>query len=470
MPISTYFDKSTNTPIILFQFDLLSKNIQWINIGSGIWEVNFDNIYSFVDSSLLDGFTIQNFDSIASILVDTTFYTKVNTLLLVTSTNESFYYDSVSKTLWLHIVNNDEPILHQIKVGAAYGYSYKGVTPINATSFYSGRLLSISSFNKSRDPLFFGKLSFPSGSGTLANGDGFFDTFIEDNNLYGNPGRILLGYDELDIGDYEPIFTGYIGNVDINEENAVFSFNDKRAQLTKKITANISNTNALEVIEQLLLDNYGYGFTAAYYDITAWNTAKALVPNITINYSDLTEIISIIEEICISVFGFFDITRSGLFTFRFVDITASATYSIQKEDIFNTINIAYDSAEVISSVNINYSKDWTENTYTAYSNTTREIAIFDKYQTYYSKDFNTLLINLSDAQTLSETILDYTEDVHGIVSINVPIKYWNSQIGDIITAELSKGSRVLLGTKKCEVIGVIFNFDNPMVTLKLRIY
>jgi hypothetical protein len=471
MPISNYFDKSTSKPNIVFQLDINKLNVQWVNIGAGIWEVDFNALYPFVDSSLLDGFTTQVFGIVGSVSVDSISQLKVNSLLLVTETNESFYYDSVNEIVYLHLINNDDPIMHNIFLGIVYGYSYKEFTPLDSVSLYEGRVLSINNFNRSRDPLFFGKLSYPSGSIDLINADGFFDTFAEDNNIYGNPARVLIGYDDLSINDYEHLYSGFITNVDISETQATFSFEDKRAQLTKEVLYSCTNKNALDAIVDLLSQSYGYGYVSSLYDITDWGAATLLAPNITINYTDLTSVIDIIEEICLSIFGFFDTTNDGLFTFRFIDTSATASSTIYGFDILNTFVIKYDPSEVLTSINIGYAKDWATSTnpYTYLNDTSKEALIFAKYKTYTAQTFDTLLTNLTDAQTLSDTILDYTKDVHGVLDITLAMKYYNLKIGDIKNVEINRKNNTMLGTKKCEVIGINLDLNTPSMSATIRI-
>jgi hypothetical protein len=288
--------------------------------------------------------------------------------------------------------------------------------------------------------------------------------------LYGNQGRILLGYPELSIIEYVTIYTGIIDKVSISEETAVFSLKDKRAFLTKEYQCNCVNINALEVIKQLLSTNYGYNFTDAYFDTTLWNEAQALAPNITLNYTNAEQVIRIIETICASIFGFFDITSEGLFTFRFIDINQIGKYIVYKRDIVNTIKVEYDPSQVVSSVSIGYNKNWTNNTYTYYENTTRESAVFGKYKVYLNKTFDTVLIDLADAEDLSETILDYVDSIHGIISVQLPMKYYDTNIGDIVNIEANRINTIMIGTKRAEVIGIDLNFNSYLITLKLRLY
>lgn len=469
MAIGTYFDKSTTIPTFLVQVDINSPNIQWINIGAGIWEVNFDNTYSFVDSSLLDGFTTQTFGDIGSVVVDNIPQTEVASLALVTTTEESFYFDTSANTLYLHVVDNDDPVLHSILLGVIYGFSYKDENPVNSDTPYEGRIESIDSVSISRDPLFFGKLSFPTIRFRIINADGYYDTFAEDNYLYGNQARILVGYNTLDISEYEVIHTGFIDNVSVSEDYVTFSIKDKRAQFSKKITYYNASANALDVIVDILNVYYNIPYNAAFYDITQWEAMEAVAPNITVDTED-EEVISIIENICNSVFGIFSITKAGLFTFIIIDTSASADSTIYSNEILNKIEVSYDPTEVLSSVEIGYDYSYLSDEYTYYTDSSREDTIYDKYKVYRTETFDTLLDTLSEASALAATILDYTQDVHGLTTLNLPFKFWNYGLGELIDVELNRNKTdTMFGTKKCEVISHTMDLDTPSVTMGLRI-
>ena len=467
-------NKSSSDVVVLFELDLLKINVQWINYGAGIWQVNINNLYSFVDSSLLDGFTIQDFYPIGSVLLDQTYLTQVSTLLLVTSANESYYYDIASGTLYIHTPNNDEPWLHTIWVGVINGYSFDDFTPSGLSIAYQGRLRSAPSWSKTRDPLFFGKLNYPQINIDLINADGYFDTFGEDNTIYGNPGRIKIGFKDIAYTDYVDLFNGYIGPSTITEEGISFTVSDPRKQLTKKVNYSCTNKNALDAIVELLLNAYGYTYTSAYYNTTIWDAATLLAPNITIDYSDINsqqEVNSIIEEICTSLFGIFDTDKNGLFIFTYINPISSAITIIQKYDQINAISIEYDPSEVVSSVKIGYAKDWTaaNSGYTYLIDTDRELDIFKSYKTYNEQTFDTLLINLSDAQTLADKILDYCENVHGTIQQQLPISYYDLNIADIVSAVIDRSINTMLGTKTCEVLDVGYDLTVPTVNVKLRI-
>jgi hypothetical protein len=477
LTLSEYSTLSVSNPRVLVQIDLSSLNLQWVNAGAGIWYVNFDNLYPEVDSTLLSGFSAQTFGEIGSVYVDGIFQTKKTTLASLTDAVESFYFDRTNKELYVCLKNYDEPFIHDIHLGVIYGYSLKEFTPSASSILYEGRLTASPSVSISRDPLFFGKMQYNFSGISLVNADGYFDTFADTKNIYGNEARILFGYDELSIDDYITLYTGIIEDISISEETADFSVGDKRKQLSKSVTYTCSALNALSAIKELLVNEYNATYNSTYFDTTAWEAASALVPNITIDIAAgkaITDkpVNEIIEDICGTVFGLFIIDSSNKFSFKIVDTSATASTTIQDIDILNYHTITYDPSEVISSTKVGYSKNWEEgyeSPYTWLYDTTQENAVFLKYKTYNQKESFTMLINSADAQSFSDTILAYSKDVHGVGDIEVPMKYYDIDLGDIVNIEINRPATTMLGTKKCEIIGKTYNLSFPTITFTYRI-
>lgn len=469
MPITDYTNLSKSNAIFLFEFDIIKENLQWVNAGAGIWSLSMGGTYSWVDSTLLDGFSAQAFYPVGSIKVDASFYTRVSTLLLVTSINESWYYNPETNYIYVHFVNNDEPFLHDTYIGIINGYSTTEFTPMNSGTIYQGRIIRFPTIGRTRDPLFFGKLSYPEGTIELANGDGYFDTFGEDNNIYGNPARLKFGYKDLDYFEFVQIFTGFIETSTVSEETATFDIADTRKQLSKNVLYNCTEKNALDAIVEILNEKYGYVYSSFYYDTTVWDAATLLAPNITIAMEEDEEepVINIIEKICVSVFGFFDVTEDGLFTFKYVNPTDSASTTIVKADQLNRIEVTYDPSEVVSSVKIGYAYDGSEYSYV--TDTSREAAIYEKYKTYNKKTFETYLTTSTAASALASSILDYVEDVHGTIPLQVPLRYYSTQVGDVVDAVLNRSVLTMLGTKECEVLRKEYNLESTNIEVTLRI-
>jgi hypothetical protein len=156
---------------------------------------------------------------------------------------------------------------------------------------------------------------------------------------------------------------------------------------------------------------------------------------------------------------------------KIIAVSSSSTAEIHKTDYFNPIEVTYDPSEVISSVRIGYAYDWatTQSGYTYLVDRSVEDAVFDKYKTYKEQTFDTLLLDDTDAQALATKILDYTKDVHGITTRQLPISFHGIEVGDIISVELNRSVNTMIGTKTCEVTGISYNLALPSINATVRI-
>jgi hypothetical protein len=477
MTLTQYNEKSVSDRRILFEIDQTQLNTQWINAGAGVWYVNFDNLYPEVETDLIPAwFTVQTVSNVGSVQVNGVPLTITNTLLDCSNNEGTFFYDGTNKELYIHLIGGSDPILGEniVNIGVVYGYSFHSFTPVGINVHYEGRLLSIPQINKSRDPMYWGKIQFEGGSVSLNNADGFFDLFGEDNNIYGNETRVKFGYRDLDIADYATVFVGYADKFDISTTQMSLSFKDKRKQLSKAVTYACTDKNALEAIEELLLTNYGIAYNQVYYDVDQWEAMKLLAYNVTLNYTKETEVIKIIEEICASIFGLFIVLVDGRYSFKITSPfdASNADLSIPNDDILNDFSLSYDPSQVISSTKIGYNRDWTTSgsAYTFLTDTSQEADVFQLYKTYSQKEFLTALPDVIDAQNYSDRILEYAGLVRAESSIEVPIKYWILDIGDFIDIELNRSATDWLNYRKCEILSKEFQLDRGTIVFGIKKY
>jgi hypothetical protein len=466
---------------MLMQLHVSKINIQWVNIGSGIWYVDFNINYPEVDASLLSGFTVQTFGEIGSIFVDSILLIKKDSLLELTNSPNTYYY--TSNRVYVCLSFYDNPILHDVFLNILFGYSFNDIKPINSETIYEGRLSQVPDITISRDPLYFGKIQYNGVTLSLHNEDGNFNNFLETSgifgggNLYGNIVRILFGYDDINIDDYICVFSGKVEKTSLSEEQFIINGEDSRKFLTKSAIYKCTNKNALEAIQELLLNNYAINYDSIFYNTTAWEVAKALVNNITIDMEESEEespVIDIIENICSTVFGLFILETDNKVSFKIVDTTATASTTILDSDILSNHYISFDPTEVISSAKVGYNKDWTlgyDSPYTFVYNTNYESTVFQTYKIYNQKTFFTLLTNSTDATAFGETILQYAKDIHGIGEVLVPMSYYTLTLGDIVNIEIKKlDGEDMLGTKKCEIISKSYKLnENGFINFGYRI-
>jgi hypothetical protein len=468
MTFAEYAYNSTSDSKILIELDISSLQLQWVNIGAGIWKVNFDNLYTEVDSTLLDYFTTQEFDNVGSCRSNDVILSKVVSLAKVTTTYESFYYEN--KTLYVSLQNYDEPFLHTINVGIIHGFSKEEFTPEGINLLFEGRISRVPSLGQTRDPLYFGKISYDSASLQFINSDGEFDTFADTYDIYGNAIRIKFGYADLHYDKYELIYAGYIETIKISEDYMSVTAMDNRKKLTKKVRYVCTNKNALDAIYDLLALNSSINYSETYFNTDEWDSAKLLAPNVTIVMdADATdEIVKYIEGICLSCFGIFIIEPDGKYTFRMIDNSISSSTYIPRTDILtDTISISYNPSEVLSSTRVGYQKNPTYSTWL--TDTSQESDVYKKYKVYIQNDFDTYLVTANAAQIFSDKIMEYCKDVHGQFSIDVPIKYYNLVYGGTVNVYINRENSTMLGLKKCEILGKKFDLENENITLDLRI-
>lgn len=476
MTLATALERSTNQLLILAEVDISQLNIQWVNIGSGIWMCNANNVYTYTEASWLGGFTAQDFGYIGSVYVDSIQQIKVNTLLEITSQQTSFYYDADNENIYIRLVNYDNPLLHVIHIGVLYPVSYNDLSITGLDTFVEGRLKSIPNISIQRDLLFWGRLRYEGGNLTLLNNDGEYDEFGENNNLFGNEVRIKVGLADTEFDDWITLLTRNIETVSISEDIMNISLRDKRKYLSKRITYNCTNKNCVEGIQEILDDYLGYTYSSTLYDTEAWELAIAGANNATITMDDLDaddndeQANTIIEWLSLATFGTFQMTPDNKFTFVLTDTDKAVTDTVFECDVKSKTKIDYDPEEVITSVKIGYARNWSDDTYTYYTDDSRETVIFKKYKTYKRQDLETVLPDLSSTQTFADAFLDYVQYTKGVFQIATGLRYYQVELGDNINVEIMRNSTTdMLGEKKCEVIGKRYNLDIMQIIFTLRI-
>jgi hypothetical protein len=440
--------------------------VQWINAGAGIWKVNSDNSYPEVDNELLDGFTAQEFRPIGSVKINGEPSTKVASLLELSTLASAFYY--ADSTLWITCPGFNEPALYAIDIGESYSFATHSFVPINGPVPIEGRLAAMPSVTMRRDPLFFGRLQYDIGTLRLLNGDGEFDTWGTEVDIYGNAARVMLGDEDVDYNEWLSAFAGTMEAITVDERSATIVLADKRKQLTRAITYSCTDLNALSAIEEILLDAYGYTYGATFFDTEAWEAARGEVENVTIDMQEPDSAISVIERIAASVFGVFRYDALERFTFRVIEDDEDTVATIYAIDVLEERRITYDPTQVVSSVRVGYALDWATDEYTYLVDTSVEDTVFRTYKTYNQRTIETVLPDLTAAQSFATRVLDYVSTVRGVETITVSVSFAGLEIGDQIALEVARGTQSMIGWLKAEVIGVEYAQEAPVMRLTVR--
>jgi len=219
--------------IILVELDIGQQQSVWFNYSAFTWYVDFDAVYDTIAPEFLGGVSAQDIDSVGSVSSDAAALRAAYSVAAVQAEENTFYWDPGSRRVYIHLVNGDEPSLHRIVLGVVYGVANHG--GVYGGTLYESRLLSAPRIGKSRDPLFWGRIRFAGGTVSIDNADGHFDSMAEEQDVFGNSARILLGFDQEDRAEFRTLYTGTIGAIRIGTDTLEVDIVDPRRYLASRV-------------------------------------------------------------------------------------------------------------------------------------------------------------------------------------------------------------------------------------------
>jgi len=362
--------------------------------------------------------------------------------------------------------------------GEVKGYTRKDFTPIGSAILYEGRLVSLFSIGRSRDPLTWGKLNYSSGSITLNNADGHFDSVARNDwfiGYYGSKVSIKFGYEELNVSNYITLWTGYISKMTLSPDQISIDVSESKKKLDEiDIQYSWVNINAMTVIQEAIILAYpSVTYDSTYFDTTTWSTISSLNILVSVDMAETKKALAVIEDVCSSIFGVFYMTAEDKYTMKLINPAATAVTTIVNSNILNVPDIDFDPSDVISSVRVYCDIDENLNT-GRFSSIVEDITRVDYVSSTYgflnSKEFITYLPGTTAAAAFAITFLDYSCDVHGTFSITTTMNYYTLEVGDTVNVELKRVNNVdYLNIIKCEILGKMYMLDAGKLKFDMRI-
>lgn len=223
--------------------------------------------------------------------------------------------------------------------------------------------------------------------------------------------------------------------------------------------------NALDVIVDLLDDYAGVTYSADTFDTTEWAAATALVPVAGLFVSKQKTIVKLIEEACVGAHGSFLVQNDGKYTFKITDDSAASAMTILQDEQFGDPGVEFKTDEFLTSAVIQYNQDQAEDEYEEYPDTSRESDVFDRYQRYRERSFETLLVTSADAALLASDILDLSEEIPILFSVVTTMKASTLEVSDNIVLQVDRVTREWFGNQKCELVGIDYDLNSMRVGL-----
>jgi len=226
--------------IILFEYDRPVDRADVLPYAPGVYAWRMTNaLAGFTDAYGVTGYyeyqqparyLVRSVKHGELDLVETASYTAMMGI------DNSFYYDKTTTFLYLHLILWDAPSENLI-VGVATGFSMNADNPYYNDTFYEPRLTKVPAIKKSIDPLFFGVLKYQGATVEFDNRDGFFDNW-RSLNLYGQKGRVLVGYEDDAYSDFQQIADGFLSDDATTFSSFSLKLQDVRKGLTQPIAVN----------------------------------------------------------------------------------------------------------------------------------------------------------------------------------------------------------------------------------------
>jgi len=578
-------DQSVTHKIVLFEYDLPVNNDVLINYEAGIWF----NILTPGDKSWTDDngnlwyYTNTNEIeyNIQSLKIGSQDYTKVNSLTDLRIQNASFYYDALTTKIYIHFDSWEPPLDKIILLGSVTGYSTEADRELGAyyeNVYYEPRITSIPNLNTQKDPLFFGKIAFNSGSISLANNDGQFDNF-EDENAYRQAGRILFGFENETYDEYKKVFTGYLENYSNTFETFTVTIQDIRKSLSRSIPINYLNliefpdlepdnvdypkpiaygyinqapviclneladpipdnyeymladttnrnihsvveiyegetditstatwsvdlttgilsidsddvdditdiyvsfygykddsgnviSNAMSVIKDLMLYYADISFIDTNFNTTMWNLATASAIDIGIFIDDDVNLIDKINDIIASTHGIFYAQIDGKYSAKIFNSNRDPVKTIYNYEWIGQPSVKNNGSEFLSSIRISYNKNLRTDRYEQYINSDYEENALLRYKSYKQRTLETLITSSSDAEIMSDLIMQQSYFVRNIIQRKVKMSHYDLELGDFIIANPStRPDGDIDNFYVYEIIGKNINFNTFEITLTMK--
>jgi hypothetical protein len=307
----------------------------WVNYSPGIWQTLLTpGIKEYTDdygNSYYWGDKNNAYYNIQSLNVAGDLYNEVFSITDCHDTNKSWYYDKDTTILYIHLESWNPPeYFTTVAPGAAIGFTNQIDNTCNnyfEDVYYEALIESIPNMSKSKDNLFFGLIEFEGGTISFNNTGGYFDDFAS-RDLYGQPVRLYMSFEGLDISEREIIYTGKVEDFTFDFSTFKLVVADARKTLTRSLPVNTLSVDDYPDMDEDLEDT---PIPIAFGSVTgglAYRTSTANYIFCDTEYNDVTSGIYVYNEdgteiptLSTGTDGTFVVDYEG-------DYSASTTYAI----------------------------------------------------------------------------------------------------------------------------------------------
>jgi len=234
--------KPISSKVTIFQIDIGKESDFYSSYAAGVWTVNFNNTYPrlTVFTTFPDAPDIQ---SVGSVTASGVQLSKVSSPASCISQDSSFYWEAGTLTLYIHCPNGDNPLFFNIKIGQVWGWRKGGERADYGGVNHEDRLIDAPSVSLSKDPQFYGIIKFEGFNASIINSDGMYDFLTRENYVFGNKARVLAGFEDYNLTDFQQIYEGTVGRIVTRGDQIQFEVKDPRVSYQRPIPVNTFTTS-----------------------------------------------------------------------------------------------------------------------------------------------------------------------------------------------------------------------------------
>ena len=229
--------------------------------------------------------------------------------------------------------------------------------------------------------------------------------------------------------------------------------------------------NGLDIIADILENYEGIAFNSSNYDTLEWTSEKADVMNegIWIGKGNLMTSVDVIEQVCTDNQGVFDVLADGRFTFRTFDEDRTPTFEILEDELLDDPVNVNSAEEYLSSVKIEYNKDWLNDEYQLYTDSTKQSEVYGRYRQYKERTFTTCLMSEANAVTLASDIMSQSKIIKPILGIKTKTQNVEMKILDNILFKLSRqNGSIIIDRSRYQVLGIDLDLMNYEMGITIK--
>lgn len=232
-------------------------------------------------------------------------------------------------------------------------------------------------------------------------------------------------------------------------------------------------TNSLDILKDIIEVYLDTTYSSDTFDTTAWTAQTLLAQDIgNIWLNDFQTFDEVVEKIGVSELGNLSLTGDGKWTFLRSNTSAEETVKIDIDEQFSPPYRTDPGTEYLTSATVKFyeknNKNDSDRKWRTYTDNSQEATIKNQYGTYKSKEYETYLLTLSQAQSLASDIMDMFGTITPEFSVDTSIFASNVELLDTVVIEFNRTRKTWMGYNKCEVTGITYNLNDFIISLDLR--